>query len=153
MQKLFVFITAVIILSSGHSLADKVDVSEMGAPLSAILKKLQKEGYMVVKEVEFKKGVYRVKAISPQGHYTSFSIDPKTGDVIRPKEKAYMKSDFDSMIKAVEIAEAAGYKHIYEVERECDDTYEIKVVDKNGKKFELKANTNTGKVRKEWLEW
>jgi hypothetical protein len=112
-------------------------------PMSKILQNIQKEGYSVVKKIEYDDGKYEVKAIDNAGNDAKLEIAPTTGEIIKPKDEVAPKL---SIFDAVSKVETAGYKNIYKIET-SKDKYEVKAYDKNNKKVSLDVDANSGAIK------
>ncbi|KTD22853.1 Uncharacterized conserved protein [Legionella lansingensis] len=112
-------------------------------PMSKILQSLQSKGYNIIKEIEFEHGAYEVEAIGPQGNKLELRVNPQTGEISNDKNN---QAKPISMLDAVQKLESAGYHSIYKIESE-GNKYEVKALDKNGKKVKLKMNASTGEIK------
>ena len=136
-----------LILSAPIALAD--DIPSNALPISKILQDLHAKGYTLIKKVEFEHGTYEVKAIGPNGNKMKLQVNPQTGEITNNKSN---NAKMMSMLDAVKKVESAGYHNIYKIKQE-DNKYEVKALDKNGKKVELKINADTGEIKKEgWFD-
>ncbi|OGV44379.1 MAG: hypothetical protein A3F46_03780 [Legionellales bacterium RIFCSPHIGHO2_12_FULL_42_9] len=137
----------ILVFAAQTALAN--DIPTTSLPMSKILQVLQSKGYSSVRKVEFEHGTYEVKAISAQGKKVKLNVNPQTG-VITNNSKTQNNSI--SMLMAAQKVEAAGYHGIYKIKSE-DGKYEIKALNKDNKKVELKVNVKTGEIKKEgWFD-
>jgi hypothetical protein len=112
-------------------------------PMSKILQNLQKEGYTVVKKIEYNDGKFEAKVINNAGKEAKLEIAPITGEITNLKDELAAKlSIFDAASKV----EKAGYKNIYEIES-SKEKYEVKAYDKNNKKVSLDVDVNSGAIK------
>jgi uncharacterized membrane protein YkoI len=134
--------SSLLVFATPIALADSAPSNAM--PMSGVLEKLQAQGYNVVKEVEFEDGSYEVKAMNTQGRMEKFNVNPQTGEIVNPPKD---NKNSISALEAVKKVEAEGYHGIYKVETE-GRKYEVKALDKDGKKVELKVDGSSGKITK-----
>jgi hypothetical protein len=114
--------------------------------ISTIITKLQSKGYNIIRKIKFEDGAYEADVINAQGNEVTVKINPLTGDFFGSTENLARLS----MLAAVKVVEAAGYKNIYKVKSD-DDKYEVKALDKNGKEVGLEVNAISGEISKNWF--
>ncbi|MDF3054263.1 MAG: hypothetical protein K0Q74_170 [Gammaproteobacteria bacterium] len=129
--------------STQIALAEDIPVSS--AQMSSILQSLQAKGYNNVKKIKFTDGKYEARAVNAQGKIEKLDINAQTGAILDGKKPA------KKMITALEVAtkvEAAGYRSIYKLEADSGK-YEVRALDKDGKKVELEIDATTGEIKKD----
>jgi uncharacterized membrane protein YkoI len=115
-------------------------------PLSQILQSLQTQGYSIVRKIKFDDGIYKAEVINQQGKEVKIEVNAQTGKIIKPQGNKNRLT----LLEATQKAEKEGYHNIYKIEAD-DDEYEVKALDKDGKKVELEIDATTGKVSKKWF--
>jgi len=115
--------------------------------MATVLQNLQAAGYVAIQEVKFDDGVYKAEVINPQGIEVKVSLDAQTGKVVEPASMPKMISISD----AVKKVEAAGYTSISKVEAD-KGKYEVKALDKEGKKARLDVNAMNGEITKKMFD-
>lgn len=130
-------------LTSLGSLAFAHAVPENAAAMSTVLQSLQSAGYPLVEKVDFDRDSYKAEAITIQGQKVEVLLNLQ-GTIVKPKKINSVKL---SMLDAAKAVEAAGYKSISEIEIE-HEYYEVKAINNEGKKTELKVDAMTGKISK-----
>jgi hypothetical protein len=141
-QKTLVALSLGCLLSFTAFADDKVPADAIS--FSKLLSSLHNAGYNVVLKVEFDDGVYKANVIDPQGRQIKVSIEPTSGEVIKPKSETNQLS----MMDAVKKVENAGYHNFYKI-TSGHDKYEIKALDKDNKKVAIEVDTKTGKISKD----
>lgn len=119
------------------------DIPTTSIQMSSILQNLQTKGYNNVKKIKFEDGEYEAKVINAQGREEKLHINPQTGAILNAPKAAQANI---TALEAAKKVEAAGYHNIYKLEAEDGNEYEVKAIDKNGKKAELKVNATTGEI-------
>ena len=114
--------------------------------LSAIIQKLQGRGYFIFRKIELEDGAYSVEAINMQGDEEKLKINPQNGDIFEPK----VNTTRITMLDAVRKVEATGYHNIYKVMSD-GDVYDVKALNKDGKKVSLEVNAITSEISKNWF--
>lgn len=114
--------------------------------MSKILQNLNSKGYNIVRKVELEHGMYEAETINTQGNEIKIQINAQTGEITSPKES----NKQITMLDAVKKVETEGYHNISKIKSEHGN-YEIKALDKDGKKVELKVDASTGKINKAWF--
>lgn len=122
---------------------DSVPLNAM--PLSHALQNLSDKGYAIVRQVEYKDGIYKVEVINVQGKQVDVRINAQTGRPFKLPENNTL-----TLLEAVKKVESSGYSHLYKVESE-DGKYEIKALDAKGNKIKLEVDAMNGKVSKDWF--
>lgn len=121
------------------------DYPAKSLPMTTILSNLESQGY-TAKEIKFKDNLFKVEATDKQGKEVDIEVNPETGALNnKDKESAAMTLTMQDAVKKVE---AAGYHTIYYIEAD-DDKYEVKALDKDGKKVSLDVNGKTGEISKD----
>jgi hypothetical protein len=125
-------------------------------PLSSILQKLEKDGYVCVKKIELEHGAYEAITMNKSNQVFKLKIDPVTAAILKQHEKrehARMMKDFKANMPKVSMAQAAvniekaGYTQIKEMKCACHhDYYNAEAKNASGKKVELEVNKTTGIV-------
>lgn len=118
------------------------DTKSQMAPLSTALQNLQADGYVAVKEIKLEGESYKAEAINMQGKKVEVKLD-SAGKVVEPKST----KPGISMLTAVKKVEEAGYHDIHKVDSE-KDKYEVKALDKEGKKVSLEVDALSGDIKK-----
>lgn len=143
-----IFATQTVFANDHERPANAVDIS-------AVIQNVQAKGYQDIREVEFDDGVYKVKAVNANGKKVNIYIDPQKNEILNVKTSHKVKKKNNtvklSMLDAIKKVEAAGYHAVYEIDVE-HHKYEIKALDKAGKKARLQVNGNTGKVSKKLFD-
>lgn len=135
------------------------DTAGAGArqPMERILAVVKAAGYSAVSKVEREHGRYEVRARTKQGLAVEIYVDPATGQLIRDPQTGKPREESLSSVgaKVVEpplafeivVAEvkAEGYAEVYAINYE-HALFEIKARDAEGRRFELYAHPNTGKL-------
>lgn len=123
----------VLACASTAVLADDMPANSMN--MSNILSNLKNEGFVAVHEIKFDDKVFKAEVINSAGNEVDVRIDPLTGKILDPKSEENKMS----MMDAAKKVEAAGFHNIYSMESE-DHGFEIKAMDKDGKKTEIKID-------------
>ena len=115
-------------------------------PMSSLLQTLQSKGYVAVRKIEFDDGIYKVIAINPQGEEMKLKVNPQTGEITKPEnvKKVFTMTDIARKL------ESQGYTNIFRMESD-GKSYDVKALDKNGKKFNLTVDAENGEVKKDWF--
>lgn len=142
MKKTILSVCSGLILGFTTQTASADHMPTTSLPMSKILQDLQEKGYGAFKEVEFEHNIYEIEAIGPQGNKLKLKVNPQTGELINDKHHPM------SVLAAVQKLESSGYHNIYKIEFD-DNKYEMRALDKDGKKVTLKINANNGEIKKE----
>lgn len=135
-------------LMVASSLAIANELPEGAVNMSKVLESLKSKGYNFIKEIKFDDGVYEVKAFNLDGNEVKIKIDPKTGNII-PEQKV---TDRMTALDVSKRLEAMGYSKISEIEMSRDlNKYEIKALNKEGKKVKVDVDAKTGNISKDWF--
>lgn len=118
---------------------------EDNMPMSKVLNKLKDNGFLIIKEIEFDDGVYKAKTVSAQGKDDKISFDPKTGELKSSDKHPGALSTLDIAVKL----EGQGFTKIYKMDMESGDKFQIKALDKNGKRTKLEVDGKTGNIIKQ----
>jgi len=140
MSKIILTIVAGLVCFSAYA----EDMPAKSLPMTTIISDLEKQGYLVIKEIKFKDDAYHVEAIDKQGKEVEVKVNPETGALDQSKKSSMSLT----MQEAVKKIEAAGYHSIYSIEAD-DDKYEAKALDKDGKKVSIHVNGNSGEISKD----
>ncbi|MBS0349960.1 MAG: PepSY domain-containing protein [Proteobacteria bacterium] len=111
--------------------------------VSTILKNLQNQGYIAVKQLQLEGDQYFVQAISDKGEAVNIAINSHSGEIM-----ALKKIDVHlPMLDVVEKVEALGYTGITYIQSE-DGSFIINAVGPSGEKSHLQVNATTGEIAK-----
>ncbi len=143
-----------IVFATQIALAD--DLPNATIQISAVIQNLQAKGYKNIHEVKFDDGIYKAEASNADGKEIKLHINPQTNEItkIKIEHKIKLKPNLGklSMLDIIKKVEKAGYHHVYKIEFK-GKKYEIKALNKNGKKTKLRVNANTGEISKEgWFD-
>jgi hypothetical protein len=109
--------------------------------ISKVVKIVEKEGYVAVRKIKLKEGIYLVEAFTTQGQRLKIKVDPKTYVILEPKT---IKPRFTISELAQKIQDF-GFTEIYSFETE-DDGYNVIASNKDRQKVKLFINAFTGKI-------
>lgn len=134
---------SLLLIGAPSAMAD-TQLPNNSMSMSQILDNLKGKGVMVVKEIEFDDGVYKAKVVNNDGKWDKITFNPKTGE-LKASEKLGGLTALDIAVKV----EGQGYNNIYKMDLDSDKKYEIKALNKDGKRTKLEVDAATGKILKE----
>ena len=138
MKKILLLSCLSLILASPFAMATKTATAL--SPILDVSQKLEKAGYTNIREIEFKRGHFEVKAYDTQGKKLKFIVSPN--GIVPPLAKPL---PYLTMSQAIEKAQTAGYKTINEIEFEKGQ-FQLKTLDAQGKKVKLEMDAKTGSI-------
>lgn len=136
-------LASLLVMSSPLALAE-TQLPENTMSMSKVLDNLKNKGIVAVKEIEFDDGVYKAKIIMNDGKSDKITFNPKTGE-LKASENLGGLSAMDIATKV----EGLGFTRIYKMELDSDKKFEVKAVNKDGKRMKLEVDAITGKILKE----
>jgi uncharacterized membrane protein YkoI len=136
-------LASLLVMASPLALAES-QLPENAISMSKILDNLKGKGVIAIKEIEYDDGVYKAKIITNDGKSDKITFNPKTGE-LKASENLGGLSAMDIAIKV----EGQGYTNIYKMELDSDKKYEVKAVNKDGKRTKLEVDAISGKILKE----
>lgn len=115
--------------------------------------RLEAAGYTAIDDIESEKDGYEVKATDREGRRVELDVHPVTGEVLKTETKSdksrddsrNQRADWLTIPQLYGKLEAAGYTGIDEIEREKNG-YEVKAIDRDGRRVELDVHPVTGEV-------
>jgi len=121
-----------------------------------VIQHLQSKGYVPIHEIKFDDGMYKAEIWKGNDQEIKLEINPQTKEITQTKTKQETHPALPavklSLLEIVKKVEAAGYHSVYKIKFKMS-RYEVKALDKEGKKVELNVDANTGKVNKEgWFD-
>ncbi len=123
---------------------DMNDNMPMNVQMTKMIRGLENNGYIVIRDIKFDNGVYKVDAINAQGKDVEAKVNPTTGMVTQSADGKVRITTFDAAQKV----ENAGYKSIYSIEA-SGDNYKVKAIQSNGDKISLTVDGANGNIRKD----
>lgn len=137
---------ASLLALSSPMLFAETKLPEDNMPMSKVLNKLKENGFVIIKEIEFDDGVYKAKTVSAHGKDDKISFNPKTGELKGGSDKnPNTLSTLDIAVKL----EGQGFTKIYKMDMESDGKFEIKALNKDGKRTKLEVDGKTGNILKQ----
>lgn len=139
---LSVCLGSILTLSAPLVMAEKMPDNTV--KMSKILEELKEKGFASVQKIEFEDGKYIAKAINSLGKEIKIHLNATSGKIEEPK-------DFFQPLSALTVAkevEKAGFKKIFEIEAD-GEKFEVKALDAQGKKVELKVDARSGEIKKD----
>lgn len=118
----------VMALAAPAILADSVPAKPID--MTTIISNLNDQGYVVIREIKFDDNAYKAEAFNKQGQKVDVKMNADTGKIESPQAP---QTQPISLTDAVKKANSAGFTTIYAIEAK-DNSYEMKALDKNGKK-------------------
>jgi hypothetical protein len=136
MRKL-IAIVALVIFGSAYA---EIMVTQ---PVSTILKSLQNQGYIAVKQLQLEGDQYFVQALNYKGDVVNITINSHSGEIMALKKlDAHLPT-----LDVVEKVEALGYTGITYIQSE-DNSFLINATGPTGEKTRLHVDATTGEVLK-----
>lgn len=109
-----------------------------------VLDKVHAAGYHDVDKIERENGRYEVKATDADGRRVKLRLDPVSGEVLAPAAGA-AQANWMSIEQVQTRLQAAGYHDFSKIERD-DGKYEVKALDAEGRRVELKLDPVSGEI-------
>ena len=111
--------------------------------MTKALENLDAKGYKIIRNISLIDGYYTASSYNTEGRSVTVSVDVKTGAVTTSDKT------FFSALEISKKLEQQGYHDVYKMNLEgLRDQYEIKALNAQGKKVELRVNALTGEIKK-----
>jgi uncharacterized membrane protein YkoI len=137
-------ILVISVACSNSTLADDRPVDRR--PLSKIVLRLEKSGYLPIVELEFDDGVLEIEAFKGD-QSVELRVDPRTGEIRSERETERHRRPPDDALPLSEVLrklDKAGYSKVREVGFDRKD-WKIEVI-KDQREWNLRVDPLTGKV-------
>ena len=130
----------------GAVLASSAKAVRTPMPMSEALQTLQQQGYIVVRNVEYKKGLYTGSAINAKGATVKFFFNPDTQAI---KATLLAKRPDLSLLDVATKVEQMGYHDIRKIEVQKNGLrLEVQALSVTNHPVKLEVNGKTGEVSK-----